>query len=118
MVIHQGGVFWANLSSSVGSEPGNRRPVVVVQRDAINRSAFQTVVVVPLAKQTKHAVLPGNVLLRKGEANLPRASLARGTHVMVVNKSRLGEKIGSLSPTRIREIIDGIVWIMDGSPQS
>ncbi|MBW2598498.1 MAG: type II toxin-antitoxin system PemK/MazF family toxin, partial [Deltaproteobacteria bacterium] len=65
-----------------------KRPVVIVQRDSINRSKFRTVVVVPLTKQTKHAILPGNILLRKGEANLPRPSLARGTHVMVIDKNR------------------------------
>ena len=115
MVICQGDILWANLSSPIGAEPGNRRPVVIVQRDSINRSAFGTVVVVPLTKQTSHATLPGNVLLNKGEANLPRASLARGTHVMVLNKSRLSERIGSLSPNRTREIIDNIIWILDGA---
>lgn len=112
MVICQGDVFWANLTPSAGSQPGSRRPVVIVQRDSVNRSAFGTVVVVPLTKQTRHAILPGNVLLNKGEANLPKSSLARGTHVMVVDKGRLTEKIGSLSPDRIREIIDNITWIL------
>ena len=68
-----------------------------MQRDSINRSKFQTVVVVPLNRQTKHADMPGNVLLKKGEANLPSESLARCTHVMVIDKSRLGEKAGTLT---------------------
>ncbi|MFO7784128.1 MAG: type II toxin-antitoxin system PemK/MazF family toxin [Desulfatiglandales bacterium] len=112
MVIRQGDVFWGSLSSSAGSEPALKRPVVVVQRDSINRSRFRTVLVVPLAKMTRHAVLPGNVLLQKGEANLPRSSLARGTHVMVIDKNRLIEKIGILSPVRTREIIDSVAWVM------
>lgn len=115
MVICRGDVFWADLSSPTGAEPGNKRPVVVVQRDSINQSAFGTVLVVPLTKQTKHAILPGNVLLNKGEANLPRLSLARGTHVMVVDKRRLIERIGNLTPNRIREIINNITFILDGS---
>lgn len=112
MVVCQGDVFWASLSPNAGSKPACKRPVVVVQRDSINRSKFRTVVVVPLTKQTKHAILPGNVLLRKGEAKLPRPSLARGTHVMVVDKSRLIEKIGTLSQKSINEIIDSIIWIL------
>ena len=112
MVICQGDVFWASLSLSSGSEPAYKRPVVIVQRDSINRSKFRTVVVVPLTKQTKHAILPGNVLLKKGEANLPKPSLAKGTHVMVVDKNRLIEKIGALSQKRINEIIDNIIWIL------
>ena len=116
MVICQGDVFWAKLSPSAGSEPAYKRPVVIVQRDSINRSKFRSIVVVPLTKQTKHSVLPGNILLKKGEANLPKASLARGTHVMVVDKSRLVEKIGSLSPRRIDEIINNIIWVLGGHP--
>ena len=112
MVICKGDVFWASLSSDAGSEPAYKRPVVVVQRDSINRSKFRTVLVVPLTKQTKHASLPGNVLLEKGEANLPRASLARGTHVMVLDKNRLIEKIGTLPTERTAEIIDNIIWVM------
>jgi len=91
--------------------------VVIVQRDSINRSKFGTVVVVPLTKQTKHDILPGNVRLRKGEANLPKPSLARGTHVMVIDKSRLIEKIGALSPQRTKEIIDNIIWVMGEDPK-
>ncbi len=112
MVICQGDVFWTSLSPSSGSEPAYKRPVVIVQRDSINRSKFRSVVFVHLTKQTKHAVLPGNVFLQKGEASLPRPSLARGTHVMVINKNRLIEKIGALSQKRIKEIIDNIIWVM------
>lgn len=112
MVVCQGDVFWAGFSSDAGSEPAHRRPVVVVQRDSINRSKFRTVVVVPLTKQTKHAILPGNVLLKKGEANLPRPSLARGTHVMVMDKNRLIEKIGTLSPRKTDDIINNIIWVL------
>jgi len=112
MVVCQGDVFWASLSPKTGSEPAYKRPVVVVQRDSINRSKFRTVVVIPLTKQTKHVALPGNVLLPKGEANLPRPSLARGTHVMVVDRSRLIEKIGTLSQQRINEIVHSIIWVL------
>ncbi len=112
MVVCQGDVFWASLSPRTGSEPAYKRPVVVVQRDSINRSKFRTVVVIPLTKHTKHGILPGNILLAKGEANLPRPSLARGTHVMVMDKSRLTEKIGTLTRERISEIIDSITWIL------
>ncbi len=114
MVILQGDVFWAELSPAMGSEPKQKRPVVIVQRDSINRSKFQTVLVIPLTTQTKHAHLPGNFLLRKGDANLPRSSLARGTHVTVLDKNRLQEKIGSLTQTKIQQIIANIVFVLGG----
>jgi mRNA interferase MazF len=112
MVVCQGDVFWANLQRSKGSEPKDKRPVVIVQRDSINRSKFQTVLVVPLTKQTKHADIPGNVLLQKGDANLPRKSLARCTHVMVIDKSRLREKTGTLPKKKRQDIINHIIWVL------
>lgn len=113
MVITQGDVFWARFSNmATGSEPENKRPVVVVQRDSINRSKFNTVVIVPLTGQTKHVNVPGNVLLLKGDANLPRQSLARTTHIMVIDKSRLIEKIGTLSKSKTKEIVTNIMWIL------
>jgi mRNA interferase MazF len=86
--------------------------VVVVQRDSINLSRFNTVLVVPLTSKTQHSHLPGNVLLRKNEANIPRPSLARATHTMVVDKARLTEKIGRLSRERLEEILDAICWVV------
>ena len=80
--------------------------------DSINKSKFQTIIVIPLTKQTKHAHIPGNVLLRKGDANLPKTSLARCTHVMVIDKTRLREKIGTLSTEKTQEIIDHIIWAL------
>lgn len=112
MVICQGDVFWANLQRSKGSEPKDKRPVVIVQRDSINRSKFQSVVVVPLTKQTKHAGLPGNVLLQEGDANLPAASLARCTHIMVIDKGRLNEKTGTLPKKKLQDILNNISWVM------
>lgn len=112
MIICQGDLFWVDLRRAKGSEPKNRRPVVVVQRDAINQSKFGTVLVVPLTKQTKHANIPGNVMLKKGEGNLPRASLARCTHVMVIDKGRITEKIGTLPNRKTQEIIDHVIWVL------
>ncbi len=81
-----------------------------MQRDSINRSKFQSVMVVPLTKQTKHADIPGNVLLQKGDANLSGKSLARCTHIMVIDKSRLKEKTGTLPKIKIQDIINHIIW--------
>ena len=114
MAINQGEIWWANLSVPSGSEPGLRRPVVVVQRDSINRSMFQTVLVVPLTKQTKHSNIPGNVLLGKATAGLPRASLARCTHVMIIDKARLTEKTGTLPKQKIDDILREVIWVVGG----
>ncbi|MGD9157136.1 MAG: type II toxin-antitoxin system PemK/MazF family toxin [Desulfobacteraceae bacterium] len=112
MVISRGEIFWASLAGMQGSEPGKKRPVVIVQRNSINISKFGTVLVIPLTTQTRHSNIPGNVLLNKGEANLPSPSLARCTHVMVIDKNRLNEKVGTLSSDRIEEIVDNICWVL------
>lgn len=110
MVVCRGDVVWARMGSATGSEPARTRPAVVVQRDSINRSRFNTVLVVPLTSQTRHAHLPGNVLLNKGDANLPKASVARATHLAVIDRQRLTEKIGALSSGRMAEITRAINW--------
>ena len=112
MVIQQGDLFWAQLTPAVGSSPAYRRPVVVVQRDSINSSRFNTILVIPLTSQTHHSHLPGNVLLRKNEANISKHSLARATHTMVVDRTRLIEKIGTLSKERLKEILDAVCWVI------
>jgi mRNA-degrading endonuclease toxin of MazEF toxin-antitoxin module len=90
VLVLQGDVFWVKLPATKGSEPTRKRPFVIVQRNSINRSKFQTVLVVPLTNQKKHAHLPGNVLLKKGDANLPQASLARGTIFLVIALFTIG----------------------------
>ena len=115
MVICQGDVFWASFQHSKGSEPKDKRPVVIVQRDSINRSKFQTVLAVPLTRQTKHVDIPGNVLLRKGDANLPSKSLARCTHIMVIDKRRLVEKTGTLPRKKMQDIMNHIIWVLGQS---
>lgn len=112
-MIAQGDIFWADLGAPAGSEPGSRRPVLVVQRDAINRSSFNTVLVVPLTITTRHAALPGNVRIPHGEAALPQTSVARATHVMVIDKSRLAQRIGTLPRARLHEVLDAIIWVLD-----
>jgi mRNA interferase MazF len=108
MVIGQGDVFWAALRPPLGSEPGFRRPVVVVQNDAFNQSQLRTVVVCALTSNMNLANSPGNVLLGKGEANLPDRSVANITQIVAVDKSKLLAKIGTLSRDRLGQILAGI----------
>ncbi|MGO9275766.1 MAG: type II toxin-antitoxin system PemK/MazF family toxin [Terriglobia bacterium] len=108
MVINQGDVFWLQLRRPEGSGPGYRHPHVVVQNNLFNRSGIHTAIVCALTSNRARADSPGNVLLARGEANLPRSSVANITQIVTVDKSRLAEKIGTLSPQRVREILDGL----------
>ncbi len=112
MVINQGDVFWVELSEPSGSEPGYRHPHVVVQNNLFNYSRINTVVVCALTSNLERAKAPGNVLLSKDEANLPKRSVVNISQIVTVDKSDLVEKIGTLPPNRMREILVGIQLLM------
>ncbi|MBE7551715.1 MAG: type II toxin-antitoxin system PemK/MazF family toxin [Anaerolineales bacterium] len=108
MVINQGEIFWIDLDAPAGSEPGYRHPHVVIQNNLFNRSRINTVVVCALTSNLKRAAAPGNVLLDPGEANLPKQSAVVISQIFTVDKTQLGDYIGSLSGKRIRQILEGI----------
>jgi mRNA interferase MazF len=108
MVIKQGDVFWIDFDEPAGSEPGYRHPHVVIQNNIFNHSRINTVVVCSLTSNLKRSNSPGNVTLKKGEADLPKKSVVNISQIFTVNKSDLSEKIGTLSKQRIAQILDGI----------
>jgi len=107
-VIKQGEVYWISLEPPIGSGPGYRHPHVVIQNNLFNASKIRTVVVCALTSNLQRGRSPGNVTLKKGEAGLPKASVANVTQLFTVDKAELTEKIGTLSPDRMRQILDGI----------
>lgn len=112
MVICQGEVWWAELSEPVGSGPGFRRPIVVIQGDALNRSKLATVVCVPLTSNLKWSEAPGNVLLSTRVTGLPKESVANVSQLISLDKSILRERVGKLPNTKIDLILRGIDVIL------
>ncbi|HHD62952.1 MAG TPA: type II toxin-antitoxin system PemK/MazF family toxin [Desulfobulbaceae bacterium] len=108
MVIRQGEIYWVDLGSPGGSEPGYRHPHIVIQNNVFNLSNIKTVVVCSLTSNLQRGASPGNVSLKKGEANLPQKSIVNITQIYTVNKRDLVEKIGSVTQDRIQEILQGI----------
>ena len=108
MVISQGEVWWANLDSPTGSGPGFRRPVLVVQGDAFNRSTLATAVVVPLTSNTRWAEAPGNVLLTARSTRLDRTSVANVSQIVAVDRSLLSERVGKISEAKLGLVLAGI----------
>jgi mRNA interferase MazF len=108
MVISQGEVWWADLRAPRGSEPGFRRPVVVVQGDALNRSRIATVVCVPLTSNLKWAEAPGNVLLAARSTNLSRDSVANVSQIVALDRTFLSERVGKLSAAKVESLLAGI----------
>ncbi len=108
MVIAQGDVCWVDMSDPVGSEPGFRRPVVVVQGDAFNRSRIATVVCVPLTSNIKWADAPGNVLLPARSTGLSRDSVANVSQIVTLDRSVLTERVGRVSRAQMELLLTGI----------
>ncbi|MDC0714120.1 type II toxin-antitoxin system PemK/MazF family toxin [Stigmatella sp. ncwal1] len=106
--INRGDVFWVGPDDSRGPVPGYSHPHVVVQDDVFNHSRITTVVVCALTSNLHRANEPGNVLLEVGEGNLPKQSVVVVSQVSSVDKARLGERIGSLSGTRVDQILAGL----------
>ena len=108
MTIAQGDVWWADLPEARGSGPGFRRPVVVVQGDALNRSRIATVVCVALTGNVKWATAPGNVLLPPSITGLPKESVANVSQLVTLDKTDLTERTGKLSKTKLELVLSGI----------
>lgn len=108
MVIAQGEVWWADLPEPTGSGPGFRRPVVVVQGDALNRSRLATVVCVPLTSNLRWADAPGNVPLTARLTGLPKDPVANVSAIVALDKALLAERVGHLSRARVELLLAGI----------
>ena len=115
MVIAQGEVWWADLAEPAGSEPGYRRPVVVVQGDAFNASSLRTVVCVVLTSNTRWAEAPGNVLLTARATGLPKPSVANVSQLVTLDRAALTERVGHLSPSNLELVLAGVDIVLGRS---
>jgi mRNA interferase MazF len=106
--INRGDIFWIGPDDSRAAASAYAHPHVVVQDDVFNHSRISTVVVCALTSNLHRASEPGNVLLEAGEGNLPAQSVVVVSQVCSVEKSRLGERIGSLSDERVEQVLAGL----------
>ncbi len=103
--MYRGEIWWANLPDPVASEPGYRRPVLVVQDDIFNQSRINTVIVVVITSTIQLAIAPGNVLLPSAASGLAKDSVANISQILTIDKAFLIERIGSL-PSYLQEEVD------------
>ena len=113
MVIRKGDIFRVNFSPGKGSEHAGRRPGLVIQSNALNDSRLNTVVMIAITTTLKFGELPGNVTLKKGEANMPKKCIVNVSQIKSVDKSSLTDKIGTLSGQRLEEVFRGLKLVMD-----
>jgi mRNA interferase MazF len=106
--LAQGQVWWAELPVPVGSAPGFRRPVLVVQGNAFNRSRIATVVVVPLTRNLRLADAPGNVLFNARDTGLPDDSVANVSQIVTIDRGLLDELVGQVGVRHLALVLAGI----------
>ncbi|MCM2255169.1 MAG: type II toxin-antitoxin system PemK/MazF family toxin [Vicinamibacteria bacterium] len=108
MVIGQGEIWWADLPAPRGSEPGFRRPVLVVQGDALNSSQIATVICVPITSNLKWADAPGNVFVRARQSGLPKDSVANVSQIITLDRATLTERAGRVPRAVLIRVLEGI----------
>jgi mRNA interferase MazF len=111
-VIRRGQIYWVDFSEPRGSEPGYRHPVLVLQRDEVNASRINTVVVCVLTSNTALASAPGNTLLPRGRTGLLRASVANASQVATVDRADLEELIGVVPRGLMERVDEGLRWFL------
>ena len=110
--MQRGEIWWADLPAPIASEPGDRRPILLIQFDAFNRSRIQTVIAVALSTNLRLAAAPGNVLLPAAETGLPKDAVANSSQIITVDKSLLSERVSQIDHRLLVLIEDGIRLVL------
>jgi len=113
VVVRQGDLFWVTFASGRGSEPWRRRPALILQHDRLNASRLNTVVVVAITSNLRYDSLPGNVRLRKGDGNLPKACVVNVTQIQTIDRAYLLDKIGALPRHLLRRVWEGVCLVAE-----
>lgn len=106
--LERGEIWWADLPQPRGSEPGHRRPVLIIQADSFNRSKIQTVIVAVITSNIQRATAPGNVSVSGRTAGLPKDSVVNVSQVLTLDRRFLTERTGTLPPRLQAAVDDGL----------
>jgi len=112
-LIRHGQIWWVDFAEPPGSEPGYRHPIVVLQRDEVNASRINTVVVCVLTSNTALARAPGNTLLPRRRTGLRRDSVANASQIATINKAELEELVGTVPHDLMEAVAAGVRWFLD-----
>ncbi len=112
MEVRRGEIWWAELPAPRGSEPGYRRPVLVLQSDAFNRSRIRTVIVAAVTTNLRLAQAPGNVGLSRRRSGLPKDSVVNVSHILTLDRAFLGERVGRLTASKLSAVEEGVRLVL------
>jgi mRNA interferase MazF len=113
VVVQRGEVWWADLAEARGSEPGFRRPILVLQADSFNRSRLQTVIGLVLTSNLRLLDAPGNVLISAAASGLPKDSVANATQIVTLDRDYLETKSGKLPAKVMARVEHGVKLVLD-----
>lgn len=111
-MIQRGDIWWANIPPPAGSEPGYRRPVLVVQTDPFNQSGIGTVVAVAFTSNLDRAAAPGNVLCRRRDTGMSEDSVANVSQLTALDKRWLTSRISKLPQHLLHEVENGLRFLL------
>lgn len=112
MVIERGQIWWADLGEPSGSEPGFRRPILVVQSDAFNRSRLRTVVAVILTSNLRLVEAPGNVLVPAKASGLRKDSVVNVSQIITVDRDFLSQPAGRIRGQLLKDVENGLRLVL------
>ena len=108
MVVKRGEIWWASLETPTGSEPGYRRPVVIISANTFNQSRIQTVIVAAITSNLRLAHAPGNITLSTRESGLSKESIINVSQLLTLDKTSLTEKVSTLPVKKARQLDEGL----------
>ena len=111
--MKRGEIWWCSLTSPRGSEPGFRRPILVIQSNEFNRSRINTVVAIVITSNLMLANAPGNVRISARASGLKKASVVNVSQIITLDKTTLSKRVGMLKPGNLQEVEDGLRLVLD-----
>ena len=108
----RGELWWADFGLPFGSEPGYKRPVIIIQNDFFNRSNINTTIVIPLTTNIILADAPGNMIFKKSESKLKKDSVITISQIEVIDRQRLIEKINKIDKSIMNKIENNIMFVL------
>lgn len=111
--MQRGEIWWANLPQPDKSEPGFRRPVLIIQNNLFNKSKINTVVCCIVTSNLLLEKAPGNIVLSKNLSKLPKKSVVNVSQIVTLDKRFLFKYVSTLSNRLIRQIESGVRLVLD-----
>ena len=112
-MVKRGTIYWVDLSANPNNGERQLRPCLVIQNDVLNESRLNTTIVLGITPIPEFGKLPGNVTLRKGEANMPWQGVINVSQVMAIEKDVVREEIGTIPSPLMKKVCDGLKLIME-----